>query len=80
MDLLSAAPSNSSCAGALFLLGGDKGDLWRALIGCSFLSTKCTMLVKTAVALLPLDMTLVLAVYVDMPLHSFKASAWGQIH
>jgi len=38
------------------------------------------MLVKTAVALLPLDMTLVLAVYVDTQLQSFKASAWGQNH
>lgn len=74
------ALSKSNRAGALFLLTGDKGDLWWALIGCSFLSAKRTMLVKTAVALLPLDMTLVLAVYADTPLHSFKASAWGQIH
>lgn len=38
------------------------------------------MLVKTAVALLPLDMTLVLAIYADTPLQSFKAPTWAQIH
>lgn len=69
MGSLALARSHTDHTGALFPLAGDKGAWRKALIGCSFLSAKYTMLVKTAVAVLPLDLTLVLAVYVDTPLH-----------
>lgn len=69
MGSLSLAASHADRTGAWFPLAGDQGAWRRALVGCSFLSAKYTMLVKTAVALLPLDLTLVLAVYIDTPLH-----------